>query len=251
MKMKRRLDVILVERGLVPSRERAQALILAGHVLVNDTPVVKSGTSISEDSQIRIRGEDHPYVSRAALKLEGALKTFLIDAQGKTALDVGASTGGFTQILLMKGATKVFAVDVGHSQMDWKIRSDSRVVCLEKVNARHMTFAQIGQKVDIIVCDVSFISLEKILPALQAFSHADTDWVTLIKPQFEAGPEKVGKGGIVTDEGARLESVERVTRFAESLGLERVGLVESPITGTQGNQEYLAWWKQRAEKSNY
>lgn len=251
MKTKKRLDVILVERGLAPSRERAQALIIAGHVLVNDAPVVKSGTSICESAVIRVRGEDHPYVSRAALKLEGALKAFSISSQGKTALDIGASTGGFTQILLINGASKVFAVDVGHSQMDWKIRNDSRVICLEKVNARHMTFDQIGQKVDIIVSDVSFISIEKILPALQIFSHRETDWITLIKPQFEVGPEKVGKGGVVRDEAARQESVERVTRFAESLGLERLGLVESPITGTQGNQEYLAWWKQRAEKSSH
>lgn len=248
MKTKKRLDVILVERGLVSSRERAQALIIAGHVLVNDSPITKSGTSINEDSLIRIRGTDHPYVSRAALKLKGALKVFTIGVENRVALDVGASTGGFTEILLLNGASKVFAIDVGHSQMDWKIRSDPRVVCMEKINARHMVFAQIGQKVDIIVSDVSFISLEKILPALLAFSHAETNWVTLIKPQFEVGPQNVGKGGIVTDEAKRLESVERVTRFAESLGLERLGLVESSITGTDGNQEYLAWWKQRVEK---
>ena len=241
--MKKRIDVLLVEKGLAPSRERAQSLILSGNVLVEDQPVTKPGTSIQEDAKIRIRGEDHPYVSRGGIKLAAALDQFKISADGKVGLDVGASTGGFTHVMLLRGAIKVFAVDVGHNQLDWKIRKDPRVIVHEKVNARSMEFGIVGQTVDLIVMDLSFISLEKVLPALLQFSRADTDWVSLVKPQFEVGREKVGKGGIVENLEDRLEAVERVSRFAESLGLVRQGLIESPITGAQGNQEFLAHWK--------
>ena len=240
---KKRLDLILVERGLAPSRERAQSLILAGKVLVEDQPSTKPGTPIAETATIRIRGEDHPYVSRGGIKLAAALETFHIDVKDRIGLDIGASTGGFTHVLLKNEVAKVFAVDVGHSQMDWLIRRDPRVVVLEKVNARYLEFGAIGVKVGVIVVDVSFISLEKILPALIPFADDHTDWITLIKPQFEVGRDKVGKKGIVTNEADRQEAVDRLTRFGESLGLQRLGLIESPIIGTEGNKEFLAHWK--------
>ncbi len=233
----------MVERGLAPSREKAQALILTGNVLVADTPVTKPGHSIDAEAAIRVRGEDHPYVSRGGVKLAAAIEAFKIQTNGRVGLDVGASTGGFTHVLLLQGASRVFAVDVGHNQLDWKIRQDPRVKAFEKVNARNIAFELIGQKVDVIVIDVSFISLDKVLGALVQFATPDTDWVTLIKPQFEVGREKIGKGGIVTDADARAEAVRRLTSFGESLGLRRLGLIESPIAGTQGNIEYLAHWK--------
>jgi 23S rRNA (cytidine1920-2'-O)/16S rRNA (cytidine1409-2'-O)-methyltransferase len=245
--MKKRVDLLLVERGLAPTRERAQGLILAGQVLVDDAPVTKPGQSIAADAQIRVRGEDHPYVSRGGVKLAAALDAFGVEVRDRVGLDIGASTGGFTNVLLLRGARQVFAVDVGHNQLDWSIRNDPRVVVHEKVNARHMELGLIGRQVDLIVVDVSFISLDKILPAALAFAHAETDWITLIKPQFEVGKEKVGKGGIVTSDDDRQEAVERLARFGETLGLRRLGLIESPITGTQGNKEFLAHWKLQHE----
>ncbi len=241
--MKKRLDLLLVERAHAPSRERAQALILAGHVLVNDTPATKPGEQYSDEVTIRLRGEDHPYVSRGGVKLASALEKFGISAKERVGLDIGASTGGFTEVLLLNGAKKVFALDVGHNQLDWKIRSDPRVIVHEKINARYLEPALIGEKVDLIVIDVSFISLDKILPATIALAHAMTDWITLIKPQFEVGREKVGKGGIVQSETDRQEAIDRVTHFGETLGLIRQGLIESPIAGTQGNVEFLAHWQ--------
>ena len=243
MMTKKRIDVLLVERGLVQSRERAQALILAGKVLVADTPCTKAGASFPEDVAIRLREADHPYVSRGALKLKAALEVFGIKVSGKVAADIGASTGGFTQILLEAGAVKVIAIDVGFNQMDWKIRNDPRVECIEKMNARNLTEDVIRQKVDVAVVDVSFISLDKILPSLLPFVVPDGDVVSLIKPQFEVGRDDVGKGGIVTSAAARAESVERITQVAKTLGWERVGLIDSPITGTDGNIEYLAHWQ--------
>ncbi|MEN9724326.1 MAG: hypothetical protein RJB38_2312 [Pseudomonadota bacterium] len=244
MRPKKRLDLLLVERGLASSRQRAQALIMAGNVLLADVPATKPGQLVSEDSVLRVRGQDHPYVSRAALKLIAALEQFSIETSGKTALDIGASTGGFTQVLLERGAEKVFAVDVGHNQMDWALRNDPRVVLFEKTNARSLSFDLIGMKVGVIVADVSFISLEKILPALIPFCEGTTtDWVTLIKPQFEVGREKVGKGGIVTSDTDRQEAVTKITDFARTLGLSRQGLIDSPVAGTDGNREFLAWWR--------
>lgn len=240
---KKRLDQLLTDLALAPSRARAQSLILSGNVLVNDTPVTKSGQLVDESANIRIRGQDHPFVSRGGVKLQAALSRFSIQPGDKVAMDVGASTGGFTQVLLERGARKVFAVDVGHNQMDWVIRKDPRVVVLEKVNARYMQYEQIGEKVGIIVIDVSFISLEKILPALLQFATPESDWITLIKPQFEVGKEKVGKGGIVTSEADQLEAIERLRTVGETLGLVRQGLIDSPIKGTQGNREFLAHWK--------
>ncbi len=246
---KKRLDVLLVDRGLVQSRERAQALILAGNVLVKDVPCTKAGTAFPEDVEIRLREADHPYVSRGALKLKGALEAFRIPVEKRLALDVGASTGGFTQVLLEAGATRVIAVDVGFNQMDWKIRQDPRVECIEKVNARNLSIEVVRQKVDVVTIDVSFISLEKIFPAIFALVAPDGDVITLIKPQFEVGREDVGKGGIVTSEAARKDSVERVTKAAKALGWRRVGLIDSPITGTDGNIEYLAHWRSDASPS--
>ncbi len=241
--MKKRLDLLLVDRGLAPSRERAQAWIIAGNVLVADVPVTKPGSQHLEDVEIRIRGVDHPYVSRGALKLIAALEAFKVSPEGRVGLDIGASTGGFTEVLLLQGATRVHAVDVGHNQMDWKIRNDSRVRVLEKINARWLAFETIGEKVGVIVVDVSFISLDKILPPLRQFADQSTDWITLIKPQFEVGRENVGKGGIVQSELHRQEAVRRITDFSRTLGLERHGLIDSPITGTDGNHEYLAHWR--------
>ncbi|MGE0614679.1 MAG: TlyA family RNA methyltransferase [Bacteriovoracia bacterium] len=241
--MKKRLDVTLVERGLASSREKAQSLILAGQVLVNDEPVTKAGAAVTDSQQIRLREEEHPYVSRGGLKLEAALVAFGIDPQGKIALDVGASTGGFTHVLLLRGIQRVHALDVGHNQMDWKIRSDARVKVYEGVNARHLDPALLGEKVDLIVVDVSFISLSKILPALIPVAHAQTDWITLVKPQFEVGREKVGKGGIVQSETDRQDCLARVKSDAESFGLSQVGLIDSPITGGKGNKEFLAHWR--------
>jgi 23S rRNA (cytidine1920-2'-O)/16S rRNA (cytidine1409-2'-O)-methyltransferase len=243
---KTRLDQLLVSLGEAPSRARAQAMIMSGDVLVDDVPVTKPGTLVGQDSTIRVRRPDHPYVSRGGIKLTAALESFGVSASGKDCLDIGASTGGFTQVLLLAGAARVFAVDAGHNQLDWRIREDPRVVVHEKTNARHLEFALIGQKVDVIVIDVSFISLEKVLPALLPFAKPGaTDWVTLIKPQFEVGREMVGKGGIVVDPAALSAVVPRLTEFASSLGLERVGLIDSPITGTDGNREFLAHWKLR------
>ena len=249
MTQKKRLDQLLLERGLTDTRQKAQSLILAGKVLVDDQPSVKPGHGISESSAIRVRGEEHPYVSRGGVKLEAALKEFQIDVSGKIALDVGASTGGFCHVILLRGAIRIHAIDVGHNQMDWKIRNDPRVIVQEKVNARYLKFDQIGEKVDLIVVDVSFISLEKILPALLPFSKESTDWVTLIKPQFEVGKDKVGKKGIVTSESDRLEAVDRVTQFGKTLGLIPSGLIGSPITGTEGNKEFLAHWKLKERKN--
>ncbi|MBU6376030.1 MAG: TlyA family RNA methyltransferase [Bdellovibrionales bacterium] len=243
--MKKRLDVLLLERGLATTRQRAQGLIMSGCVLVSDVPATKPGQPVPVDAEIRVRGAEHPFVSRGALKIVAALDEFQISVENRLGLDIGASTGGFTEVLLQRGAKRVIAIDVGHNQMDWKIRNDPRVHLLEKTNARHLEFAQIGERVDVIVVDVSFISLDKILPALLQFSSPEkTDWVTLVKPQFEVGRDKVGKGGVVTSDADRQEAIARITVFAEQLGLQRRGLIESPITGTDGNKEFLAWWRQ-------
>jgi 23S rRNA (cytidine1920-2'-O)/16S rRNA (cytidine1409-2'-O)-methyltransferase len=245
--MKKRIDVLLVEKQLAPTRERAQSLILSGNVLVDDVPVTKAGHQVLETAQIRIRGEDHPYVSRGGIKLAAALDTFKVLVEGRIGLDVGASTGGFTHVLLLRGAKKVHAIDVGHNQLDWRVRQDPRVVVREKINARNLEFDLIGEKVDVIVIDVSFISLDKIFPSLMQFSHESTDWITLIKPQFEVGKENVGKGGIVTSDDARQQAIKRLVEFGKTLGLNHLGLIESPITGTQGNIEYLAHWRRSVQ----
>jgi 23S rRNA (cytidine1920-2'-O)/16S rRNA (cytidine1409-2'-O)-methyltransferase len=237
--VKMRLDRLLVERNMVESRERGQALILAGHVLVSEQKVDKAGTLVPVDVDVRILGEQMPYVSRGGLKLEKALREFTIDVKDKTALDAGASTGGFTDCLLQHGVKKVYAVDVGYGQMAWKIRQDPRVVVIERVNIREMEPALVPDRIDFIVIDVSFISLEKIIPSLLRFLTPNGEIVALIKPQFEVGKGLVGKGGIVRDDKAREEAVEKVRRFAQEQGLEIKGIIQSPIKGQDGNVEYL------------
>lgn len=234
-----RLDRMLADRGLIESREKAQALIIAGQVLVNGQKVEKAGAQISENADIRILGEQMRYVGRGGLKLEAALKEFSIDAQGAAALDVGASTGGFTDCLLQHGAVKVYAVDVGYGQLAWKLRQDPRVVLIERTNIREIAPSLIPEPVDIAVVDVSFISLEKAVPSVIRFLKPGAVLIALIKPQFEVGKGQVGKGGIVRDETARSKAVEKVTMFISRLGLDVKGVVPSPITGQEGNVEYL------------
>jgi len=242
MKMKirkRRLDRLLVERGLFESRERAQGLILAGQVLVNDQKIDKAGALVSEDAEIRILGEQMPYVGRGGLKLEAALREFKIEVSGKSALDVGASTGGFTDCLLQHGCQKVYAVDVGYGQLAWKLRQDPRVVAIDRVNIRDIDPALVPERVDIAVIDVSFISLDKVIPSAVQFLKPGSDIIALIKPQFEVGRALVGKGGIVRDEAARAAAVEKVVAFFKEAGLDVKGVIPSPITGQDGNVEFL------------
>ncbi len=234
-----RLDRLLVDRNLVESRERGQALILAGQVLVNGQKQDKAGAFVPADADVRILGDMLPYVSRGGLKLEAALKEFQVSPGGKIALDVGASTGGFTDCLLQKGARKVYAVDVGYGQLAWKVRQDSRVVVIERVNIRDIAPSLIPEPVDVVVIDVSFISLEKVIPSVIRFMKPGSELVALIKPQFEAGREQVGKGGIVRDEAARKAAVDRIVEFAGRAGFLVKGIIPSPITGQDGNIEFL------------
>jgi 23S rRNA (cytidine1920-2'-O)/16S rRNA (cytidine1409-2'-O)-methyltransferase len=243
--VKSRLDRILVERGLVASRERAQALILAGKVLVNEQKIDKSGAQIEQDCTIRLLGEDLKYVSRGGLKLERALEHWHIDVNGKICLDVGASTGGFTDCLLQHGAARVIAVDTGYGQMDFKLRQDPRVRLLEKTNARYLTLDVLGESAKFVAMDVSFISATLILPnvitsAFGANSHGN-QIVVLVKPQFEAGREHVGKGGIVREENAQLASLEKVRRALIQLGAVKTDAIDSPILGAEGNREFLLY----------
>lgn len=245
--MKLRLDKLLVERGLVPSRERAQALILAGRVLVEEQKLEKAGASVEQDTRIRILGEDMPYVSRGGLKLAGALEHWSIDVTGKTCVDIGASTGGFTDCLLQAGAARVIAVDTGYGQMHARLRADSRVRLLEKTNARYLTTEQLwgdGMPVPIglLTMDVSFISATLVLPAVAASIRSSSqsfEAVVLVKPQFEVGREQVGKGGIVRDPEAQKSAVEKVRRALEALGGSEIEVIESPILGAEGNREFL------------
>lgn len=236
---KMRLDKLLVERGLVPSRERGQALIIAGQVLVNGQKQDKPGTPVPEESEIRILGEVLPYVSRGGLKLESALKEFALSVEGATALDIGASTGGFTDCLLQHGCKKVYAVDVGYGQLAWKIRQDPRVITIERVNIRQIDPSLIPELADIAVIDVSFISLEKVIPSILRFLKPQSDIVALIKPQFEVGKGQVGKGGIVRDDAARDAAVDRITAFIHEQNCDVKGVIPSPIRGQDGNVEFL------------
>jgi len=246
--LKLRLDKLLVDRGLAASRERAQALILAGKVLVDDQKVEKAGAQIAEGSVIRLLGEDLKYVSRGGLKLKRALEHWNISVASKVCLDVGASTGGFTDCLLQHGAARVIAVDTGYGQMDFKLRQDTRVRLLEKTNARYLTREAVGEPVDLIVMDVSFISATLVLPAVvsAAFPEPPNDRkgrqiVVLVKPQFEAGREHVGKGGIVRDEEAQTAAVNRVRTSLQNLGVVKSEVIESPILGAEGNREFLLY----------
>jgi 23S rRNA (cytidine1920-2'-O)/16S rRNA (cytidine1409-2'-O)-methyltransferase len=242
LKTRPRLDALLVERGLAPSRERARALVMAGTVRVNGAVVTKPGTAVDAAATIALDSPDHSYVSRGALKLAHALDVFHIDVEGRRALDIGASTGGFTQVLLERGAAIVVALDVGHGQLDWTVRNDPRVVVRERVNARALTSGQLpgnATPLDLVTIDVSFISLRHILPPLPPLLARDADVVALVKPQFEAGRGEVGKGGIVREEHVHARVVEEVTASAHALGLTRAGLTESPITGMEGNREFF------------
>ena len=237
--MKTRLDRLMVERGLTESREKAQALIMAGEVLINGQKAAKPGQAVAGDSRIEILARP-PYVSRGGLKLAGALRHFAIEVAGRTCLDIGASTGGFTDVLLQAGAVRVHAVDVGAGQLDWKLRTDPRVVLHEGINARALTFEDIGERVDFIACDVSFISVTLILPAAVPLLQPSGQMVILIKPQFEAGRGQVGKGGIVRDPAVHQAACERVARAVRELGFE-TSMMESPILGAQGNKEFLLY----------
>ncbi|WP_431858952.1 TlyA family RNA methyltransferase [Azospirillum sp.] len=235
-----RVDVALVERGLAESRAKAQALILAGLVYSDTRRIDKAGDLLAEGAPLSVKGQDHPWVSRGGLKLVKGLDEFGIDPTGLVALDVGASTGGFTDVLLTRGAAKVYAVDVGHGQLAWKLRQDPRVVVLEKTNARHLTGAEIPDPVDLVVCDASFIGLEVVLPGPLALAAPGARLVALIKPQFEVGKGRVGKGGVVREPELHAEVCERIRAWLESLpGWRVLGIAESPITGPEGNKEFL------------
>ena len=242
MKGRQRLDTIVVSRGLAASRERARALILAGQVRVDGLPVTKAGTAVAESADVSLVTPDHPYVGRGGVKLAHALDVFAIDVAGRQALDVGASTGGFTDVLLRRGASHVVALDVGHGQLDWRLRNDPRVAVLEHVNARTLTADRLppaAQSFDVVTIDVSFISLRQVLPAIAPLLRPGADVVALVKPQFEAGRREVGKGGLVRDPAVHGRVVEEVAAAADTLGLERAGTAESPIAGAEGNREFL------------
>ena len=245
MPKKIRLDIALVERGLAASRERAQALIMARQVRVDGQVVSKASAGVGAESNISLEVPDHPYVSRGGVKLAHALDDFTIDPAGTRALDVGASTGGFTDVLLRRGAASVIAIDVGHGQLDWKLRNDPRVDVHEGVNARALTAADVPHPVDLVVIDVSFISLGHILPALPPFLAPGGEVVALVKPQFEAGREDVGKKGLVTDPAVHEAVIARVTASAEAAGFARLGMAPSAITGATGNQEFFLHLKKR------
>jgi len=244
-----RIDKLLVDRGLAPSRERARALILAGKVEVDGQVAAKAGSMIALDATIALREEDHPYVSRGALKLEKGLAAFGVDPAGMTALDIGASTGGFTDLLLRRGAKRVYAIDVGYGQLAWSLRTDARVVVLERTNVRGMDPSLVPEPCDLAVIDVSFISLTLVLPriALLMQPPAGKPIIALVKPQFEAGREHVGKGGVVRDEAARRGAVDKVKTWAREHGFGVGDDVESPITGPAGNVEYLLLLRTPAE----
>jgi 23S rRNA (cytidine1920-2'-O)/16S rRNA (cytidine1409-2'-O)-methyltransferase len=240
--VKSRLDMALLERGLCASRERARAMILAGQVRVNGEVVSKAGHPVTPDAEIALIEPDHPYVGRGGVKLAHALDAFGIDPLGRVALDVGASTGGFTDVLLRRGAARVVALDVGHGQLDWTLRNDPRVFVIERVNARTLTADQLppdARAFGIITIDVSFIGVRHVLPAVAPLLRPDGDAVVLVKPQFEAGRGEVGKGGLVHDEAVHARVIDEVTAAADALGLTRTAVTESPITGTEGNREFF------------
>ena len=237
--MRQRLDLLLVDRGLAPSRERARALILAGQVRVDGRPATKAGDSVEAGAEVTLVTPDHPFVSRGGVKLAHALDRFGIDPAGVTALDIGASTGGFTDVLLRRGARQVVALDVGHGQLDWRLRTDARVLVVEHVNARHLETHQAPGPFDLVVIDVSFISLAQILPVVPPRLAPGGHVVALVKPQFEAGRAEVGKGGLVRDPAVHARVLEQVREAARAVGLTPMADTPSPITGATGNQEYF------------
>ena len=240
MKIKKRLDVLLVEQGYAVSRAKAQAIIMTGTVYVAGQKADKPGMSFEESVEIEVRGATCPYVSRGGLKLEKALRDFGVNPQGFVCSDSGASTGGFTDCLLQQGAKKVFAIDVGYGQLDWKIRSDPRVVVMERTNVRYVTPEQLGEPLDLSVVDVSFISLRIVLPVIKTFLKPEGQVLCLIKPQFEAGKEKVGKKGVVRDPETHKEVLDNFLAFADEIGFSVLGLTFSPVKGPEGNIEFLA-----------
>ena len=237
--MKKRLDVLLVEQGLADSREKAKAIIMSGIVYVDNNKEDKAGTTFDDTAKIEVRGNTLKYVSRGGLKLEKAMDHFGVELAGKVCMDVGASTGGFTDCMLQNGAVKVYSVDVGHGQLAWKLRNDERVVCMEKTNIRYVTPEDIDDKIEFASIDVSFISLTKVLPAVKELLTDSGEIVCLIKPQFEAGREKVGKKGVVRELSTHIEVVEMIVSYARSIGFRTLHLSYSPIKGPEGNIEYL------------
>ena len=236
-----RLDLALVERGIVDTRSKAQALILARRIRVNGEYVDKAGAQVKDDDVLELVELEHPWVGRGGMKLAGAFESFSLDVSGRVCADIGASTGGFTQVMLEKGASKVYAIDVGYGQLDASLRDDPRVINREKTNARYLDATDFDEPVDFVSIDVSFISLELILPAVRSFLAPNGTVVALIKPQFEVGKADVGKGGIVRDPEKRQAAVDRIVAVAAALGFEVRGLVESPVKGAEGNVEYLLW----------
>ncbi|MDG1437422.1 MAG: TlyA family RNA methyltransferase [Emcibacteraceae bacterium] len=238
---KKRVDQLLVERGLAESRSRAQAYIMAGNVYSGEQKIQKSGQQVKEDITLEVRGKEHPWVSRGGLKIEKGLNEFNIDPAGMTVIDVGASTGGFTDVCLTSGAQKVYAVDVGHGQLAWKIRNDERVVVLEKTNARYLTHEQIPDKVNLIVCDASFIGLQTVLPAPMSLADKECVLIALIKPQFEVGKGKVGKGGVVREPELHKQVCDKIENWIreDMDNWDVIGITQSPIKGPEGNIEFL------------
>lgn len=246
-----RLDQLLVDRGLAESRSRAQALVMAGLVIAGGKKVDKPGTQVPADVAVELKGQDHPWVSRGGLKLVEGLDRFNIDPTAMVAIDVGASTGGFTDVLLTRGAAKVYAVDVGHGQLAWKLRNDPRVVVLERTNARHLTARQIAEPVGMVVCDASFIGLETVLPAALALAGDGAVLVALIKPQFEVGKGRVGKGGVVREPELHAEVCARIEAWLPTQpGWQVIGLCDSPIKGPEGNKEFLIVGRKCVPASN-
>ena len=237
--MKERLDVLLVKKGLATSREKAKAIIMSGNVFVDGEREDKAGTTFPETAKIEVHGHTLPYVSRGGLKLEKALQNFDVTVEGKVCTDVGSSTGGFTDCMLQNGAVKVFAIDVGRGQLDWKLRQDERVVCMEKTNIRYVTPEDLGEPIDFSSIDVSFISLTKVLLPIRNYLTPEGEIVALIKPQFEAGREKVGKKGVVREKSTHVEVIQKVAEYAGSIGFDILNIEFSPIKGPEGNIEYL------------
>ncbi|MEI3378720.1 MAG: TlyA family RNA methyltransferase [Coprococcus sp.] len=248
--MKERLDVMMVNRGLAESREKAKAIIMSGIVYVDNIKEDKAGSTFDEKAQIEVRGNTLKYVSRGGLKLEKAMDCFGVSLAGKVAMDVGSSTGGFTDCMLQNGAVKVYSVDVGHGQLAWKLRNDERVVCMEKTNIRYVTSDDIEDRIEFASIDVSFISLTKVLPPVKELLTDDGEIVCLIKPQFEAGREKVGKKGVVRDQKVHVEVVEMIVDFARQIGFKTLDLSYSPIKGPEGNIEYLLYITKDQTKEN-
>jgi 23S rRNA (cytidine1920-2'-O)/16S rRNA (cytidine1409-2'-O)-methyltransferase len=243
MVRKDRVDIVLVERGMVSSREKARALIMAGKVTVEGKSVTKPGIQIKVDAQVSVEGETSPYVSRGGEKIEGALRAFGIDPKGMIVMDVGASTGGFTDCILQKGAKRVYAIDVGYGQLAWRLQKDPRVISLERRNIRYLPREEVPEETDLIVIDTSFISVEKFLPHLLGFLKRGGAILSLIKPQFEVGKGEVGKGGVVRDKALHGKVIDRISNFSRGLGLTVLGVTESPLLGPKGNREFFIYLK--------